>query len=315
MKDFSLKDWIPHHLIFGEREILCEWLYLSNKKFIEPFFKQTAFSCQNLAENKKLFRSISTFDGLIEAGFNAESIEPICFIFHISRCGSTLLTQMFSLNEKNIVVSEAEILHELAKYFFAYSDKKFDAVFQAVIKLLGKKRFANEENFFVKLDSWHIFFYEKLRSLFPKTPFIFTFRKPSEVIRSQINSFNVMVPFELFQFQTFGFEFPEFLALQQETYVAKVLERYFEEYLRISEIDENSLFLNYADGISSNLEKIESFLKISFENDIKEKMFERTKFHSKNPHAVFQEKNLTDELPIYQQRADDLYQELLKKLS
>ncbi|MCU0239264.1 MAG: hypothetical protein MUC29_07470 [Pyrinomonadaceae bacterium] len=313
MKNYPLKDWIPHQLIFGETDVLCSWLYLADKKFTEPFFEQTTSFCQSFDENNQQFKSFSTFDGLIKASSDVPYIEPTAFIFHISRCGSTLLTQMLSLDEKNIVISEAKILDAVIKYFFSFEDKRFDEIFKSFIRICGKKRFDNQENFFVKLDAWHIFFYDKLRDLYPNTPFIFTFRKPNEVINSQMNLFGNMIPQELFQFQHFGFEIPQIFMLPQEDFIAKVLERFFEELLQISEFDKNSLFLNYADGVLSNLNKTKDFVKISFSKELDEQIFERSKFHSKNPNTVFTEKPLTDEVPIYQQKVNNLYQKILDK--
>ena len=84
-------------------------------------------------------------------------------------CGSTLLAQLLSLDEQNIVLAEPpifdEVLREIAFQKPEISEEKIDESLQAVVKFLGQKRTGKEQNFFIKLDSWHIFYYEKLRKL------------------------------------------------------------------------------------------------------------------------------------------------------
>jgi hypothetical protein len=315
MENYPLKNWIPHQPVYFDNQILCEWLYLADKTFTESFFFQTTFSCQSFAENKKQFKSVSTFDGLREMSSTVPSVEPSAFIFHISRCGSTLLTQMLSLDEKNIVVSEAKILDTVLQNLVINDSEDAENIVKAIIKLLGKKRFGRETGFFVKLDSWHILIYEKLRRLYPHTPFIFTFRRPDEVLRSQMNSMGIMVPHELLLAQKLDFEFPQILMLEPHIHIAEVLEKYFEDYLKIIETDKNTLFLDYKNGALPNLAETEEFLRLSIDDATKQKMFERSKFHSKNPKAGFNEAKLNDELPEYQQKSYNLYKEVSEKLS
>jgi hypothetical protein len=315
MENYPLKDWIPHQLIYFDNQILLEWLYLADKLFTEPFFFQTAFSCQSFAENKNQFKSVSTFDGLFEMSSGVPSVEPTAFIFHVSRCGSTLLTQFLSLDEKNTVVSEAKILDAVLQNLVINDSEDAENIVKSVIKLLGKKRFGNETGFFVKLDSWHILIYDKLRRLYPNTPFIFTFRQPDEVLRSQMNSMGIMVPHELLLAQKLDFEFPQILMIESHIHIAKVLEKYFEDYLKIIETDKNTLFLDYKNGALTNLDKTEKFLNLSIDDATKQKIIERSKFHSKNPNAVFNEASLQDELPEYQQTANNLYKKVLENLS
>jgi hypothetical protein len=313
MENYPLKDWIPHQLIYFDNQILLEWLYLANTLFTEPFFFQTTFSCQSFAENKNKFKSLSTFDGLREMSLDVPFIEPTAFIFHVSRCGSTLLTQFLSLDEKNIVVSEAKILDAVLQNLVINDSEDAENIVKAVIRMLGKKRFGTETDFFVKLDSWHILIYKKLRQMYPNTPFIFTFRRPDEVIRSQMNSMGIMVPHEVLLAQKLEFEFPQILMIEPHIHIAKVLEKYFEDYLKIIETDKNTLFLDYKNGALPNFAETEKFLRLSINDATKQKITERSKFHSKNPNAGFNEANLKEELPEYQQKAYSLYKEVLGK--
>ena len=314
MNTHPLKNWIPFRLNFYENELHCRWLYVADKKYTEPFFHQTTAQCKRLEENRKPFHAVSTLEGIIDFSENITSLAPTAFIFHVSRCGSTLLAQLLSLDEHNIVLAEPpifdEVLREIAFQKPKISKEKIEDSLKAVVKFLGQKRTGNEQNYFIKLDSWHIFYYEKLRKLYPETPFIFSFRRPDEVIRSQVQESGMHAAPGVIQPEIFGFTLEEILKIERPIYVAKVLEKYFEKYVEIIEKDKNALFVNYAEGILTSLDKIEQFLELKIEPAIKQKMMERTQFHSKRPITVFEEKPLEDELPDYQRKVFAMYEKL-----
>lgn len=317
MKNHPLKNWIPFRLDFHEKELTCRWLYVGDKKYTEPFFLETTARSRLFEENQKPFHAVSTLDGIIDFSENIPSLAPTAFIFHVSRCGSTLLAQLLSLDEQNIVLAEPsifdEVLREIAFKKPEISEQKIDESLKAVVKFLGQKRTGDEQHFFIKLDSWHIFYYEKLRNLYPETPFIFSFRRPDEVIRSQVQESGMHAAPGVIQPAIFGFEFSEIITLERPVYVAKVLEKYFERYLEIVEKDKNTIFVNYAEGILTSLDKIEQFLNLKIKPSIKQKMVERTQFHSKRPNTVFEEKPLEDELPDYQRKVFSMYEKLFQK--
>jgi hypothetical protein len=319
MENYPLKDWIPFRLNLRDSDsILCQWRYVSDKTFTEPFFQDSTSKCAIYEENRKMYKPNTQLSGLIDFADKVPSIEPTAFIFHVSRCGSTLLAQLLSLNPQNIVISEApildEVMREIAFSKFRIPEEEINASIRAVIKFLGKKRRGDETHLFVKLDSWHIFYYDKLRALYPDTPFIFSYRRPDEVIRSQLKSPGMHVAPGVIQPALFGFELNDILFLEKEVYISKVLEKYFENYLKIIGTDKKSIFVNYAEGILAILDKIASFLKLDIEEAIRAKMIERTKFHSKSPGSFFEEKPLTDEVPAYQQKVFELYEVLVNSV-
>jgi hypothetical protein len=315
MNSHPLQNWIPFRLDFYDKELNCRWLYVADKKYIEPFFHETTAKCGSFEENRKFLKSVSTLEGLIEFAQDLPTIAPTAFIFHVSRCGSTLLAQLLSLDEHNIVLAEPpifdEVLREIAFKNTDISEEIINESLKAVVKFLGQKRTGLEKNFFIKLDSWHIFYYEKLRKLYPETPFVFSFRRPDEVIRSQLKESGMHAYPGVIQPEIFGLTLEEILAVERPVYVAKVLEKYFDQYLQIVENDKNAIFINYSAGILTNLDKIEQILQLKIKPTIKQKMIERTKFHSKSPNTVFSELPLDDVLPDYQKKVFRMYEKLV----
>lgn len=181
----ALKNWIPIKLQ-SDHEILCQWLYVGDKKFTDPFFDETISRCRSIPENGHLKKSMSSTDFLSDLVNDMDVIEPTAFIFHISRCGSTLISQMLATQPSNIVLSEVSFFDDLLRF-----GKKANCLLsilpqiKAAISIYGRKRNAEECRLFIKLDSWHIHFYEELRMIYPNTPFFLLFRNPHEVLLSQ----------------------------------------------------------------------------------------------------------------------------------
>src|SRR6218665_2988250 len=105
MENYRLKDWIPYRLDLRHSEsILCEWRYIANKTFTEPFFQDSTAKCTVYEENRQIYKPNTQLNGLIDFADKVSAIEPTAFIFHVSRCGSTLLAQLLSLDPHNIVI-------------------------------------------------------------------------------------------------------------------------------------------------------------------------------------------------------------------
>ncbi len=312
-----LKNWIPYKINFQEEPITCEWLDFGDKTFIEPFFQETVALCKRNDINRRFFKSTSSLESLIEFSEGLNFVPPTAFIFHISRCGSTLLSQQLSLIETNVMVSEAPILDEILREISFKKNniagKLIDESLKAAIKFLGSKRSGTEENFVIKLDSWHILYHEKIRELFPDTPFICNFRRPDEVIRSQLQEPGMHAMRGVIQPEVFGFELSEILKLKHNEYIAQVIARYFEIFIELSDIDKNTLFLDYADGPITVFNNVICYLKLKVKKEELDEIIKRSQFHSKKPYQVFEEISLDGQIEAYQKAVFELYENLRVK--
>jgi Sulfotransferase family len=347
----SPKNWIPSKLTFRNGTLMAKWQFVGDLSFAEPFFEGVIQKSMQLEENKQDTPVMTTLDELSEIAEKMPHIAPDAFIFHVSRCGSTIMTQLLGLDERNVVVSEPSILDEaLREFAFKINhnigfDPNLQATFRmigrrtlpsdsmedmtgnreeldeetiektiySIVKMLGQKRTGNEQKLFIKLDSWHIFYYENLRKLYPNTPFIFSYRRPDEVIRSQMQSNGMHAVPGLVLLELFGMDYFQITMKSQEEFVTKILEKYHEKFLSIIAKDSNVLFINYKDGIMQKMDKIANFLNLTFDEELKKKMIERSGFHSKYPNRTFSEEPLGTEIPDYQQNVFAMYEELAKK--
>lgn len=225
-----------------------------------------------------------------------------------------MLSQSLATSSENIMISEAPIIDEILRSNHFGSDKK-TILLKAAITFLGQKRFTEQKNLILKLDAWHIFNADYLRSIFLETPFALLYRKPIEVLKSHQKMMGMhMVP-NLLPASVFGITPKESNETSFQQYGALVLEKYFQGFIGFYDKDQNVTILNYNEGMRNVLGKFISFVKIGYSVDELEKMYERLKKHSKNENAVFEGDSFKkDALHIDFTKVDLLHEKLEKSL-
>jgi hypothetical protein len=314
MTDRPIKNWIPYKLVNRDGEIQCHWLNSFDKQFAEPFFDETIIKLKGLNSEHAGISSVSDLTVFEDWSRGLDAVEPSAFIFHISRCGSTLVSQLLTAPDTHIVLPEVPFFDDLLR--LPYQHKDFDAktssrLLTVAMKYYGQKRTGQEEHLFVKTDSWHMFFYEQLRQLYPNTPFVLMYRNPNEVFSSLKRMAGLQAVPGLIEPAIFGFGADEEVPQAQDLYIAQVLERYLQQYLKIIANDSKFLLLNYSEGPMPMIKKIAAFTHTDLSPQDMATMEERSRYHSKKPDAVFSE---PDAAPIPQclHKAIELYDELEK---
>lgn len=146
----------------------------------------------------RLLRPWIDLDGLIARGEALDAPEPAGLIFHISRCGSTLMTRMLGAMQGVVVLSEAPPLE--AMIGAGRRDPGLDEAAQirairAMAALLGRPRDGEERGCVIKFDSWSLLDFDLLRRAFPRSPFVVLHRDPAAVLASHARRRGVqMVP-------------------------------------------------------------------------------------------------------------------------
>jgi hypothetical protein len=108
--------------------------------------------------------------------------EPAGFVFHLSRCGSTLVSQMLGRCRPAWCCRAGGARHHAPRA--AWRGDGGSDLLRGLVGALGRPRAAGERRLFVKLDSWQIHALPLLRRAFPDVPWIFLLRDPLEVLVS-----------------------------------------------------------------------------------------------------------------------------------
>jgi hypothetical protein len=176
-------DWSPLRVYENEGRFFVDWIFLGRERFTEPFFEDTMHI--RLREPFNLaFRHQTPIEFLGEIYERSPGVPTKGFIFHVSRCGSTLVSQMLASLDRNIVISEASVIDKIIRA--NVSDEQKTVWLRWIFNAFAQKRSAAEEHFFVKFDSWSVLDLPLIEKAFPGTPWIFMYRDPVEVIVSNL---------------------------------------------------------------------------------------------------------------------------------
>lgn len=307
----ALKDWIPVKLAESSPDNNCNWLYLGENSFTEPFFGDSIAKCFNLPYNSGQYRAVSSVELLPQWSQAINSIAPTAFIFHVSRCGSTLIAQMLALDPANIVLSEVPFFDELFRHGLK---NNYDASYlvKAAMRFYGARRNAVNNRLFIKADSWHIHFYKELRALYPTVPFILLYRRPDEVIRSQQKRRGMQAVPGLLEPEIFKFERNKLTNLGLDEYMAMVIESYLRAFDEILQKDALAIPVNYNETAVPIIQKLAAACGLVITDDELKAMNQRAAFHGKYPDQVFEEAPLTENIPKYLHNCFDWYHQLEK---
>lgn len=307
---------MPYKLLLTDGEnVKIEWIDVQNERFTEPFWAETITKCKfhNSMQENEAEKHLTDLQTCITEAEKVEFIAPTAFIFHISRCGSTLISQLLSMLEQNIVLAEPDIVDDilcLPYTFPTFSEEQKIAAIQAILRLWGKKRSDKEQNLFIKTDSWHLFFYEILRKIYPNVPIVLLYRFPLEVIHSQQKKRGMQSIQGLKNPAILGLEIDEITGLSLDEYMGLVLTKFFQKMKEIAETDNNCLLVNYKEGMMPIMERFATFTSQTFTEEEKESMKNRTQFNAKYPQEKFAEKMPEADIPEYLTEAVELYEYL-----
>jgi hypothetical protein len=308
----ALRNWLPSQLNTSSGTAVCRWLYTGGNRFTEPFFVETISRCLQLPENSSRYRAVSGLDVIKDWSGALEPRPPAAFIFHVSRCGSTLLSQLLALSAQHTVLSEVPVFDELLRLPYGrtpVSQEEAGELFRSALQFYSQSD-KDDQRVFVKTDSWHIFFYPLLRSLYPHTPFLLLYRDPAAVLRSQQKKRGMHAVPGVIEPQVFGWDAADVQGLSLDDHLAKVIERYLQAFLDIAEKDRNVLLVNYSEGMQIIARKLYHFTGIYLSEDEEKQMVERSRFHAKYPGEVFGEATTLPDLGAAWTNTQKLYQQL-----
>lgn len=306
----AIDNWLPYKLVWRE-QWLCQWLPWDGASFSEPFFSETLQRCRSTqSPDQGRYASYTSLDVLAAfAGAQIDSVEPSGFIFHASRCGSTLLTQMLGVNPAHIVLSEVPLIDQILRLPLQTektAPTDIAELLVAAIRLLGRKRSGREEQLYIKLDSWHLAFAPLLRQLFPNVPFILLYRTPSEILQSHRARPGTQAVPGLLEAELFGMSQSE-IGIDQSEYLDRVLAYYFSGFGQIAMQDERALLLDYRLGRVELMRRTAQHFQLPMSEEDIALMESRGRFHSKYPDRIFSEERVQDDLDPKSGRAQQAY--------
>ncbi len=197
-KDFT--GWLPIRLFVRDATLWVDWCYSGTRRLQAAFFSGDVASLLAVPFNLA-FRRYTPIDSLLKwaavlrAGREYAVLKAV--IAHVSRCGSTLVTQMLAELPTHRVLSEPsmlDVLLNIRRRQPQITRERQIEWLRALMIVLGHGA-TGETALALKLDAWHILEIELLQAAFPSAAFVFLFRDPQAVAVSHaLQPTSYMIP-------------------------------------------------------------------------------------------------------------------------
>jgi hypothetical protein len=267
---------------------MVDWCHAGDADFTDPFFEQTIASLVQRPFNL-LFRHQTPIDDLPEINAALPGLEPAGFIFHWSRCGSTLISRMLAASPQNLVLSEPHLLDFVFRAHpqdTGVSDEQRINWLRALIGALGQKRRNEHARCFVKFDSWHTLHLPLVRRAFPDVPWIFVYRDPIEIMVSHHKEPAAQMIPGLIEPRLLGVSADDIGRMQPDEYCACVLAAILQAALAQA-ASETVQFVNYSALPDTIFSSILPFFNLNWNLGECESLREIARFNAKEPSLPF----------------------------
>jgi hypothetical protein len=222
----QFRGWTPVRISWTAGEAAVDWCYTAGVAFNDPFFDQTVQRCLR-QPFRLLFRHRTPLETLAQVATGGDPLPLAGLLFHSSRCGSTLVSQMLGCLPSVLVLSEPGPLHSVLSP--GTEGPAFPSEQQRVewlrwtVGALGQRRSPEQRYLVIKLDAWAVLDLHLILRAFPGTPWVFLYREPVEVLVSQLGHRGYhMVPGTLSPAQL-GLDGEDLAAMGPVEYPARVL--------------------------------------------------------------------------------------------
>src|SRR5882672_3116125 len=176
----KFEGWIPIRLYWHERQPMVDWCQLGKQRFEESFFDQTIE--RSLCDPFNLLFRQQTPIGVLGQWHEARpGLEPTGFVFHMSRSGSTLISQLLAALPANIVISEAPPIDAIMRANSAsaeVTDEQRITWLRWMTSALSQPRRGGEPFFLVSLEVGFVGDLLWIGPLFPGGRVFLFFRNP-----------------------------------------------------------------------------------------------------------------------------------------
>jgi gluconate kinase len=182
----DLAGWTPIRLDWDDGRPTVDWCHTEGVEFTEPFFDETVRRCLR-HPFRLLFRRRTDIEAVGRFVADRPGLAPAGLIFHMSRCGSTLVSQMLAAVPGHLVLSEAGPVDSVLRARSAVrelTDAERATWLRWMLAALGQPRTAEQRRYFVKFDAWSTLDLRLIRTVLPDVPWLFVHRDPVEVLVS-----------------------------------------------------------------------------------------------------------------------------------
>jgi hypothetical protein len=177
--------WFPHRYDAATRSV--SWL-LPQGHATEPFQDQYIARCRQGSLLNQLIQPRTALAPQLSrfAEEGEGEVSPAGFIFHLSRCGSTLLSGCLAELDDTSVLSESPLLTALL-LDTTLTEEQTRVALRRLVRAQAAP-FPGRGRVVVKWNTWDLFRRPLIDAAFPGVPWVLLFRAPEEILASHARS-------------------------------------------------------------------------------------------------------------------------------
>jgi hypothetical protein len=272
--------WFPSGAFWRGGRLYVQWAHFGSRRLTQPLY-ETDIQLRLRKPFNRLIRYATPIDRLAEWLTLRPPLRPDGFIFHVSRCGSTLVSQMLAALPQHLVISEAGALDAVVRapqLHPGMSEQLHLQWLRWMIGALGQPRAGSESAYFIKFDALHTMALPLLVRAFPDVPRLFLYRDPVEVLASHLREpgFHVLAGADPY---LSGIDYSDVME-HPENFGARVLARLCGAALQQA-ADSRMLLLNYRQLPQAVWSKVAPHFGVACSADGREAMAEAARFDAK----------------------------------
>ncbi|SDC54417.1 hypothetical protein SAMN05192589_102404 [Paracidovorax valerianellae] len=294
MGRLNFEGWSPIRIDSGPGgEPLVDWMRASPEVTRTPFFADGVQEAMQRPFHQAMRRQTPLAD-LLDWAQTSPGLVPSGIVFHVSRCGSTLVTQAFAALQEHVTLSEAPLLDDLMRAEArlptldpALAVPAARAVASAWAQPSLPGHGVQRTHLVIKCDCWATAYADRIAQAWPETPWLFLFRDPVEVLMSQFQQRAAyLIPGGPLGVNPAGIAFEDALRMGLDTYRARSLGAIYEGMVQQFR-PERTLLLNYRQWPSAILEKVAPHFGMALDAPAAAQVEATFGMHAKNPHNPF----------------------------
>ncbi len=182
----AFTDWLPAAVTWAQQRPQLHWLYAPGLALQKPFYDQTLRSVMLHPFN--LLGRRATWLDEFDDNDTAASARPAAFIFHWSRCGSTLIGRMLNAHPDCQLYAEPAPVESILHADVRHGVAQEPWLLRRLINAMCLPRTGGERHTFIKFAPWGITALPLVRRAFPEVPCLFVYRDPVEILVSHQRS-------------------------------------------------------------------------------------------------------------------------------
>ncbi len=229
--------WLPIGFKFGPNAASVRWMDFGADPLTEPFFGQTVRKLK--AATPAARERTSDLKVFMTMAARFSPLLPTGVIFHVSRCGSSLIANALRAGEGVTVLSEARPIGSLIRpelfrrlpFPAESADDIVKALLDSTVRLYGRTHGVNEPKVVIKCHAASLLHIPWMRAMWPTVPFLVVIRDPIEVIVSNLEkaaSWAKAWNRPMVASKLFGWPVEEVRSMSREEYSARAMGRFCE---------------------------------------------------------------------------------------